>query len=237
MRILILLSTAVCSWAQSGIQSPFLGQMIDPQGMLRPVYGLSGNFVLGAPLLAARVFSSACSPSLCLAKTESAIISSVGVTPAPAGGAIFAMDAAGATIYFPLTRQFARWQNGTLTNLDLQVDGTLLSLATTSTGLLAAVERSGTVWIVAASTGAIEDSLPAGSNAVLLLPSLTVYATADALVLRKSDGSELSFPAPGVTTLIALGNGYVEAIAPGVLYALRTVERREQLFRLPEPKR
>lgn len=228
-----LLACAAFASAQGALQAPFLGQMIDRQGVLRPVDGVSGNFVLGNPTVAGRVFSSACSRTLCLAKTEGTIVSSSGETPAPPGGAIFALDNTGATVYFPLTHEFFRWQNGALSSLNLRVEGTVLSMALSSTGLLVAVERSGAIWIISASTGAIVDALPSAASSVLLLPSLTVYSTGDSLALRKSDGSELDFPAPRVTTLVALGNGYVEAISSGELYALRTVAGREQLFQLP----
>ena len=70
---------------------------------------------------------------------------------------------------------------------------------------------------------------------MLLTADGIVYATSSALVLRKSDGSQLSFPASGVTALLALGDGYVEGRAGGILYALRTIPGREQLFQLPQP--
>ncbi len=117
--------------------------------------------------------------------------------------------------------------------LNLSVEGTVLSLR--SAPLNIAVERAGIVWIVAAD-GSILDSLPADAGAVLLLPSSVVYTESGSLVLRKSDHSEMRFPAPNVTTLMVLGDGYVEASAGSVLYALRVVEGREQVFQLPEPE-
>ena len=144
------------------------------------------------------------------------------VTPAPAGAAIIAVDATGATIYFPSTQQFGRWQNGALSMLNLSVYGTVLSLGSGSSGLMIAVERSGIVWIVAAADGSILDSLPPGAGAVLLIPNGVVYATSAALILRRPDGSELSFPiqgVQGVEDLFALGDGYVEGRAGGILYA------------------
>jgi hypothetical protein len=233
MRFAVLLG-AVSLWGQGELGRPFLGQMIDQHGALRPVFGVSGNFSVGAPS-AQRVLASACSLTLCLAKTESELISPAGRTQAPPGGAQIALDATGATVYFPRIRQFERWQNGSLTKLDVSVEGTVLSIATGNSGLSIAVERGGTVWVVSAD-GSILDSLPAEASAVLLLPTLTVYATPDSLVLRKSDGSELRFPAPGVGSLTALGDGYVEASAGGVLYALRTLAGREQLYELPQPE-
>jgi hypothetical protein len=208
--------------------------MIDRQQSLHPVCGVGGSFHVEAPV-AERVISSACSRTLCLAKTESSLISAGVATPAPAGEAVIALDTTGATIYFPSVQQFARWQNGTLTPLSLSVYGTVLALGSNASGLRIAVERSGIVWIVAAADGTILDSLPPGAGAVLLTANGIVYATSTALILRKSDSSELSFPASGVTALFALGDGYVEARAGPILYALRTIPGREQLFQLPQP--
>ena len=220
------------SYAQSGLNRPFLGQMIDRRHQLRPVYGAGGSFHAEAPV-ADRVLSSACSATFCLAKTESAILSSGGATPAPAGEAIFALDSTGATIYFSESSQFARWQNGALAPLNLTVDGKVLSLRSTASGLNVAVQRSGLNWIVA-SDGTILDALPSAATAVLLLPTAAVYATPDSLVLRRSDASELRFRAPGVASLTALGDGYVEAASGAILYVLRTIPGGEQLYQLPQ---
>jgi hypothetical protein len=232
IKFAVLLMGGASLWGQSDVGRPLVGQMIDQQRSLRPVYGVSGSFTVGASL-AERVFASACSLTLCLAKTEDALMSLSGSTPAPPGGAMIAPDATGATVYFPHIRQFERWQNGTLTGLNLHVEGTVLSIASSPAGLSIAVERSGVIWIVA-SDGSLLGSLPLEATAVLLLPGMTIYATADSVVLRRSDGSEQRFPAPGVTSLVAMGDGYVEASAGGVLYALRTVAGREHLFQLPQ---
>jgi hypothetical protein len=235
MKLAIFLAGAASLWAQ-GLGRPWVGQMIDQQRLLLPVYGVSGNFIVDGPTVSEPVFASACSLNLCLAKIDSALIAlsaqTSAPTPAPPGGAVIALDASGATVYFPFIRQFALWHNGTLTKLNLSVDGTVLSMASSPGGLSIAVERSGVIWVVTAN-GAILDSLPTDATAVLLLPALTVYQEAGAIVLRKSNGSELRFPAPGVISFTALGDGYVEAVADGVLYALRTVTGREHLFQLP----
>ncbi len=230
-------------WAQSGPGRAALGQMLDRQDGLRPVYGVGGSFHVEGPA-AEGVLSTACAGTLCVAKTESSIVSSSTagtlVTPAPAGAAIIAVDATGATIYFPSTQQFGRWQNGVLTlpcsnAPNLTVAGTVLSLGP---GLTIAVERSGIVWIVS-SDGTILDSLPPAATAALLTANGVVYSTSGALILRKSDGRELSFPllpgVGGIQDLFALGDGYAEARAGGILYALRTIPGREQLFQLPQP--
>jgi hypothetical protein len=235
MRIALLLSAAAYVAAQSGLNRPAVGQMIDRQQSLRPVYGVGGAFHVDAHI-AEQVLSSACSRTLCLAKTESALISAGVATPAPEGEAVIALDSTGATLFFPSIQQFGRWQNGSLTMSSLSVYGTVLSLFSAPSGLKVAAGRSGIVWIVSAADGTILDSLPSGAGAVLLTANGTIYATSTALILRKTDGSELSFPASGVTALYALGDGYVEARAGAILYALRTIAGREQLFQLPQPE-
>jgi hypothetical protein len=114
---------------------------------------------------------------------------------------------------------------------NVTVSGTVLSLGP---GFTIAVERSGIVWLVS-SDGTILDSLPPSATAALLTANGVVYSTSSALILRKSNGAELSFPAQGIQDLFILGDGYVEARAGGVLYALRTIPGREQLFQLPQP--
>ncbi len=134
MRIAILLLSSLLSsiaaWAQSGLNRPFVGQMIDREQFLRPVYGVSGNFSVEKPV-AEQVMASACSAAFCLAKTETALVSPASVTPAPLGDARIGLDGTGATIYFPQTGQFGRWQHGLLTMLDLEVDGAVLAPAQT----------------------------------------------------------------------------------------------------------
>jgi hypothetical protein len=239
MRTAILLTMAASAWAQSGLNRPALGQMLDRQNSLRPVYGAGGSFHVENPT-AEGVLSTACAGTLCVAKTESSLLSSGVVTPAPAGAAIIAVDATGATIYFPSTQQFGRWQNGALSTLSLTVTGQVLSLFSGSlfpgpSGLNLAVERAGIIWILS-ENGSILDSLPPGASAVQLTSNGVVYTTSAALILRNSNGTELSFPATGVTNLLALGDGYVEARAGSILYALRTIPGREQLFQLPQPQ-
>ena len=232
MRFTVLLFAALSLPGQSGLNRPFLGEMIDRQGHLRPVYGAGGSFQIAMPA-ATGVLSSACSATLCLAKTESALIATDGSAAAPAGAALIALDATGASVYFPQTNEFARWQGGALTPLSLRVNETILGLRSTGSGLNFAVERSGLIWITG-TDGSTLDCLPPDATKVLLLPSATVYSTPSSLVLRQSDGTEARFPAPGVTSLIALGEGYVEAVASGALYVFRTVAEHEQVLQLPD---
>lgn len=230
MRALLAALAALCAFAQPGLNRPLLGQMLDAQGDLWPLFGVPGSFLLGVAQ-AGGVFSVACSAQLCLAKTESGILVNGVYSAAPRGPALMALDGSAAWLYFPLSRRFARWQAGVLTPVDQIVDGQVLSL---QPGLTLAVRRSNGIWIVS-SDGSILDALPPDAGAVLLIPGGVIYATADSLALRRPSGSEVRFPAPGVTALFQIGEGLVEARAGSIAYALRTTAGNEGLFRLPQP--
>ena len=50
-RALALMAVAGGLLAQSGLQPPLAGFIHDSAGLLRPVYGMAGNFVLGKPIV------------------------------------------------------------------------------------------------------------------------------------------------------------------------------------------
>jgi hypothetical protein len=237
MRLAMALVMAGCACAQTALDRPVLGQMLDRDGTLRPVMGVGGNFQLDPPV-GLRVLATACSRELCVAKTEFAIVSGSSTAAAPAGPALlaldgFSLDGSSALVYFSAAKQLERWQDGSLAPVDVNVDGEVLALRAVLGGVQLAVRRDSGVWIVSGA-GSILDSLPSGIGPVLMLADSVAYSTGDALVLRKSDGAELRFAVTGVTALFALGEGYVEAMTPLGVYALRTVAGREALFVLPQ---
>jgi hypothetical protein len=119
MKILLAFIPALL-YAQSGLDRPSLGKVIDRQGFLHSVSGIGGSFLLeasGTP----GVLSFACSKYLCIAKAKDSILfygESAGLTtaPAPPGPAGIALDDTGAVIYFRGTGQFARWYPGERTS-------------------------------------------------------------------------------------------------------------------------
>lgn len=219
--------------AQSGLSRPDIGLMIDRQGSLRPVAGVSGSFLVGGPQ-AVEALSFACSQVLCVAKLKDSIVASGASLAAPKGDAVIAADESGATIYFRESGQFVRWQNGALTPLDWVVAGEILSIGSRTSGPTFAVRLNGSVWIVS-TTGAVLDSLSSSVRAVLLLSASTVYTTATEVVLRRADGSEIHFPATGVSQLFAMSDGWVEVRGKNALFALRTDSGHESLYWLPQP--
>jgi hypothetical protein len=226
---------AVCAWAQSGIEVPSVGAMLDSSGALRPVQGVAGNFLLG-PASLSGVLSAACSERSCLAKTDAAIVSPAGETDAPPGPAIFGLDSNdagdGAVVYFTEQHTFARWHDNTLDPLDWAVDGEVLSIRLSGGEAEIAVRRDGSVWIVR-SDGSVVDWIADTAGPVLLLPQGILFATSSELVFRRPDRSEVRFELTGAESIMAMGPHFAAIHAGNAIYALRTDPGRESLFLLP----
>jgi hypothetical protein len=231
MRIVLLWFCAICAWAQSGIEVPTLGAVIDSAGDLRPVQGVAGNFLLG-PATVPGVLSAACSERLCLAKTDSKIVSSAGEADAPPGPAVFAVGASEAVVFFPETRAFARWHDDTLDRLDWSVEGDVLSIRLHGGEAEIAVRRGTDAWIVHPD-GAVIDWIANTAGPVLLLREGLLFATPDQIVLRRPDASEVRFDLPGAESIAAMGPHYAAIRAGSATYALRTDFGRENLLLLP----
>ena len=226
MRIFLFFG-AICAWAQSGIEVPSAGAIVDSSGALRPVQGVAGNFLLG-PARLSGVLSAACSERLCLAKTDSKILSATGEIDAPPGPAVFGADGDGAIVFFPEPRTFARWHDNILDPLDWTVDGEVLSLRATEIAVL----RDGHVWIVHPD-GSVADWIADTAGPVLLLEVGVLFATSDELVLRRRDASEFRFGLTGAKSIAAMGANYAAIQSGNVTYALRTEPGRESLYLLP----
>jgi hypothetical protein len=218
---------ALCAWAQSGIEVPAAGAIVDPSGALRQVEGVAGSFFLG-PATMSGVLSAACSKRLCLAKTDSKILSATGESDAPPGPAILGADGDGAIVFFPEPRIFARWHDNILDPLDWTVDGEILSIRATEI----AVRRDGHVWIVHPDDSVV-DWIADTSGPVLLLEDGVLFATPDELVLRRRDASESRFELTGANSIAAMGANYAAIQSGNVTYALRTEPGRESLYLLP----
>jgi hypothetical protein len=221
----IVLSASL-ALAQSGIEVPDIGAIVDSSGALRQVQGVAGSFRLGPPGVT-DVLAAACSERLCLAKTDSKILSPTGETDAPQGPAIFGLNGDTAIVFFPESRVFARWNNDVLEPLDWVVEGEVLSVRLQDI----AVRRDGQVWIIHPD-GSVVDSIPEASGPVLLLPKGVLFATQDEIVLRQ-DGREVRFEIADAQSIAAMSPRFTSIRAGGAIYALRTEPDRESLFLLP----
>jgi len=217
MKRILPVFIAVCAWSQSGIEVPSVGMIVDAAGNLRTVQGVAGNFLLG-PAMASGVLSAACSEQLCLAKTNSKILSATGEVDAPPGPAVFGWHGETAVIFFPESRAFARWSDNTLQPFDWTVEGEVLSIHLGDDSIEIALR---TDW--AAET----------DGAVLLLPKGVLFATQEELILRRAGRSELRFELAGAEAITPMGPNYSAIRAGAAIYALRTEPGHEQLFLLP----
>jgi hypothetical protein len=154
-------------------------------------------------------------------------------TPAPPGPALFSIHDQSALVYFPEANQFAHFESLQLQALDWSVDGEVLALRGGPKGPQFAVRRRDGVWIIALD-GSLRSALPPKTVAVLLLERATLYCLPDSIVLRRSDGSEMSFDLPGVISLSQLGENYAQVSTASATYLLRVDSGREQLSLLPD---
>jgi hypothetical protein len=230
MKIFIAFALCGCAWAQSGVQRPQIGKMLDANGAVRTVYGIAASVTLGDAEIA-RVLSSACSSTLCLAKTEAGIVSASGTAPAPPGPAMFAFDGSTAYVWFPQSREFGVWQNGALAaplpSPDSNGGDDVLSIGVNAGSVQFAVRRSTGIWIVN-QDGSVAGALPRAAGAVMLIPGGAVYATRTGIAIH-----DLEIPLEGVTAFSWMSASYLEVRASGAIYALRIDPGRETLFQLP----
>jgi hypothetical protein len=252
--------------AMAQIQQPQLGYMLDSGGALRPVFGIAASATLGYPAgypALASAASFACSSTLCLAKTDAAVVAFVpsegngqsapvvlppSVTPcACPGPALIALDPValadgGAWIYFQGSRQLARWQNGVLNAIDFSLGGEVLSLRATPDGFDYVIvrdsfgRRATTVWIEHYSVSDASVAVVDSMDAmgtVMLLDHGILLSSSEQVTLRRASGQELAFPLAGAKTFMAAGDSYVEISASAGMWILRTDSGKEQLSLLP----
>ncbi len=245
IRALVISFVALLAWAQSATEAPRIGFMQDAGGSVRPVLGVTANFVLGDSI-AEGVISAAFSGMFGMVKTDSTLLVMdrqgvvLSVMDAPPGPALFAFSQEGkpALVYFLGTSSLMRWQDGT----SLNVDGVLSIAALDSSGAAMIVQRDGGLWHVRISldTGAVESQtlIPDATAPVLLLANGDLlFADATGIVIRKPDGTAKHIDArlPAVFSFQQLGAGWVQLLDSSGQrqLAVRTVENLEQVYQLP----
>ena len=226
MKILSAFAICTCAWAQTGIDRPQVGKMLDSSGAVRTVYGIAASVTLGDPEMTG-VVSQACSKTYCLAKTETSIASTAGSANAPTGPALFAFDGDAAFLWFPQSRQLAHWQNGLITLIDSAIYGEVLSIRASAGSVEFAVRRKSGEWIVKLDESVV-DSLPRSTGPVMLIPGGVVYATREEIVIR-----DLRIPLEHVTSFSQMSASYLQVHAGQIDYVLRVDPGRETLFQLP----
>ncbi len=223
MKLFLFFLVSATAWAQ--IERPSLGVMLDENGLARPVTGARAAAALGDPLFDGPVISLACSRTNCLAKTETAVISSAGETAdAPPGAAIIAFIGDIAYVYFVETRQFAIWFQGQLYPFDFAAGGDVLSIR--ANGFAYAIARDDGIWVGNQNLGV--------AHAIFLLDDGGTLLAVDGQVrLLRADGTEVDFAVPGAGGFVRMSNRYIEAITDSGMWALDTQPGNEQVFLLP----
>jgi hypothetical protein len=253
----ILFVSVLLASAQSGFTPPRVGFIKDNGGGLRPVFGVAANFVLGEAIDTG-VVTVAFSSRYGLAKKEKtlSVFDREGrllcQRPAPRGPAVFAISASGseALALFQQTSQVIRLWNCRASPVlvdpqDLARE--VLSFAVFGRDRLAFVlRREGLFWLLEASlsTGRSlqQTALPGVSAPVLLRSDGTLlFADGEELVVRKVDGAERRISVgSSAASLDEMGDGWVHVLeagddgSPAGHLALRLLEDREELYRLPE---
>ena len=186
--------------AQPAVEAPGAGCLLGIDGALRPVHGIAGALLAGAPA-AWSVVSAACSDSLALVKTNDSLevrdggLQLLARWDAPAGPALFALPRGGQAgfVYYPATGKLLQvdGQSPPRTVLDSQsLGGSVLAIASPDLLHLIAVvaDTPGPRLVrVSAADGTIESQTPLEDMAApltLLSDGTVVFSDGAGLVVR-----------------------------------------------------
>lgn len=186
--------------AQPAVEAPRAGCLRGADGALRPVHGIAGALLAGAPAASA-VISAACSNSLALVKTEDALevrdggLALLARWDAPPGAALFALPRTGQTgfAYFQATGKLVQVdaQSPPRPVLDSQsLGGNVLAIASPDLFHLIAVvaDTPGPRLVrISVTDGTIESQTPLEDVAAplaLLSDGTVIFADGAGLVIR-----------------------------------------------------
>jgi hypothetical protein len=209
-----LAAFALClaaAFAQPAVQTPRAGCLLGADGSLRPVHGIVGALLAGAPAVS-DVVSAACSDSLALVKTAASLevrdggLKLLARWDAPSGAALFALPRAGQAgfAYFPSTGALVQvgTQSPPRAVLDSQsLGGNLLAIASPDLlHLIALVADTPGLRLIHISVagGVIESQTPLEDLAAplaLLSDGTVIFADGTGLLIRPP-GATLTRLAP-----------------------------------------
>jgi hypothetical protein len=251
---------AVCSilpglWAQPAIAPPKLGFVEDSARLLRPAYGIAGNFILG-PAVSGKIITEAFSGSFGLLKTDSSLaafdpqgklLAAMDVAPGPA---LFAFSPGGTTAlaYIASSNALIEWRGSAFAPVSLQyadatAEAVLALRFPTPFEASLIVQRKNTIWELKfplGKVGAVSQNALIGIQAPLLvLPSGdVVYHDTGGVVIRRTDASEIHIAAslPTSFSLQQMNQDWVQLsdLNSSARFAIRATPGREGFYRLPE---
>jgi hypothetical protein len=257
MWIMALALTPPSAWAQPAIAPPQLGFVEDSASLLRPAYGLAGNFVLG-PSVAGKIVSEAFSGSVGLLKTDSSLaafdsqgklVASMG---AALGPALFAFSPTGtmALAYIKSSNALIEWRGSAFAPLSLNgkevATEAVLAIAFPApfeASLI--VQRKDTIWELnfpLGTIGTVSQKALIGVHApVLALPTGDlVYSDARGVVVRRTDASEVHIPAmlPASFSLQQMNQDWIQLtdLNGSKRFAIHATPAREAFYELPESR-
>jgi hypothetical protein len=254
--ILAALSIAAAvAWGQTAVTVPQAGFMRDSANSLRPVYGIAGNFLLGAPV-ATGVVSAAYSGLCGLIKTDSTVVvidragSIAASIAAPEGPALFAFARIGdsALTYLSFAETLLVWDGRAFEtvpfNPTMLAGSAVVAIAAPDSEHAALiVQRDDGLWDVRMqlATGEIDAQTAIENVAAPLLMLATgelVYSDGNGIVLRRPDGSDRHVEAqlPISFEFQQMGQGWIQLrdLAGGQNFAIQITQNREQSYQLPE---
>lgn len=249
--------------AQRTVSPPLVGFVEDAAQVIRPAYGVAGNFVLGSSTLGTGV-SFASSGSYQLIQTDSAVTALtaagqvVAAMNAPSAGPMlfsFAEDGTPCLAYSTAANELFQWSGGRFqaaaADLGSAARGVVVSIASPDSRHAALIVERGEGLAdvrISLDTGLVDSETALTgmrAPALMLSSGVVVYTTSSrhpgsratqAVVIRRTDGSEIEFPVefPAGLALEQMGAGWVELLGEGARYAIRTAAGHEGLYRLPE---
>jgi hypothetical protein len=251
--IVALVAALPSAWPQPAIAPPQLGFVLDGTSAVRPVYGVTGSFILGSPL-AGKIVSEAFSGSIGLLKTDSSLAAfdstgkRVASIDAAGGPALFAFSPAGnaALAYVPSSNSLIEWRGSVFAPVPAkyeEVDTVLAIAFPTPLEAAVMVQRKDTIW---------ELNLPLGENRpisqhaligvhapMLQLPTGDlVYSDSHGIVVRRSDSTEVHIAAalPASFSLQQMNQNWVQLmdLKSSAQFAIHIAPGREGFYRLPE---
>jgi hypothetical protein len=247
-----LVAALPSAWPQPAIAPPQLGFVRDGASALRPVFGVTGSFILGSPL-AGKIVSEAFSGSIGLLKTDSSLAAfdssgkRLASIDAAGGPALFAFSPGGNTAlaYIPSSNSLIEWRGSAFAPVPAKYEepDTVLAIGFPTT-LEAAlmIQRKDTIWelnLPLAKNGTISQHALMGVHAPMLaLPTGdVVYSDSHGIVVRRSDATEVHIAArlPASFSLQQMNQNWVQVmdLNSSAQFAIHTAPGREGFYRLP----
>ncbi len=236
-----------------GIRTPELGLVRDGSGVLRPLAGIGGNFLLGDPVMTGvRALAAGENQAIAVVGERLVVIRNGAVGPemdAPTGIALLGLDerGEGAVAVFPDAATVALAGSAGWHKIPFEPpEGKIVAVASAARGavlVLAVIGPDGLRLVRRLAARRLtlgEEWVAPGAAAACLLPERRLlYTDRGRLVLREPGGSEQWAPFSGeVEAMEPLGDEWVHIRTPGRPgFVVRVDGGHLDVYRLPEGRR